>query len=235
MELQFVRESRVTIVVSDVEASVIKRYLPDASVTVISNIIGFRGIKTSRLCFDRNGILFVGNFNHLPNQQGLKWFLENVFPLLGPMQERHPLHIVASNSMSGLNRIIQEAGISNGSIRVHGYLTDNELQQLYMEVRAVIAPLLSGAGVKGKVNQAMSYGVPVVATPIAIEGMHAKHGRDCLVSGNPTDFAIFLRRVLDDCRLWGDIVSNAFANVQTFFSPEVAHARLTSVLHLCNA
>ncbi len=44
----------------------------------------------------------------------------------------------------------------------------------YNSTKAFVAPLLSGAGVKGKVNQAMKYGLPIVGTPIAFEAMHAK-------------------------------------------------------------
>ena len=58
-----------------------------------------------------------------------------------------------------------------------------------MRVRVVVAPLLSGAGVKGKVNQAMKYGTPMVTTPLAVEGMYASDGVDCMVATSPQGFA----------------------------------------------
>ena len=64
-----------------------------------------------------------------------------------------------------------------------------QLLILYSRVRVVVAPLLSGAGVKGKVNQAMKYGTPVVTTPLAVEGMHASDSVDCMVGKSPQEFA----------------------------------------------
>ena len=63
---------------------------------------------------------------------------------------------------------------------MHGYVEDIAP---YMDgCRVSVAPLRYGAGVKGKVNMAMSYGLPVVATPIAVEGMHVEAGEDVMVS-----------------------------------------------------
>lgn len=52
-----------------------------------------------------------------------------------------------------------------------------------------MAPLTTGAGVKGKVNQAMQLGVPIVATSIAVEGMHAEDGKHCLIGNTAEELA----------------------------------------------
>ncbi len=82
--------------------------------------------------------------------------------------------------------------------------------------------MLQGAGVKGKVNQAMKFGVPVVATPLAVEGMHAQDGRDVLVGRNSDEFAQKLVDVYKDCELWQRIVKGGYANIRDHFSTEKA-------------
>ena len=66
---------------------------------------------------------------------------------------------------------------------VTGYVPD--VEPYFTGCRLSIAPLRYGAGVKGKVNLAMSYGVPVIATPAAVEGMHLEPGEDVLVADDP--------------------------------------------------
>ena len=70
--------------------------------------------------------------------------------------------------------------LADEHVIVHGYVEDIAP---YMDgCRVSVAPLRYGAGVKGKVNMAMSYGLPVVATPIAVEGMHVEAGEDVMVA-----------------------------------------------------
>ena len=68
-----------------------------------------------------------------------------------------------------------------------GYVED--LEPWLDGCRLAVAPLRYGAGIKGKVNMSMSYGQPVVATAVAVEGMFAEPGRDVMVSASAEDFA----------------------------------------------
>jgi glycosyltransferase involved in cell wall biosynthesis len=88
--------------------------------------------------------------------------------------------------------------------------------------RLAVAPLRFGAGVKGKVNMSMSYGQPVVATPIAIEGMHAEAGRDVLIAETPEAFAEEVLRAYRDPELWQQLSEHGLANVEAHFSFEAA-------------
>ena len=72
-------------------------------------------------------------------------------------------------------------------VHVHGHVPD--LQPWLQRCRVSLAPLRYGAGVKGKVNQAMAHGLPVVATACAVEGMHLQDGSDVLVADTAEDFA----------------------------------------------
>ena len=116
---------------------------------------------------------------------------------------------------------------------VHGYVED---AAPFMDgCRLSVAPLRYGAGVKGKVNMAMSYGLPVVATATAVEGMHVRAGAgiadaDVLVADTPADFAAAILRAYGDEKLWNMLSENGLANVSKHFSFEAARTALKSIL-----
>jgi glycosyltransferase involved in cell wall biosynthesis len=87
-----------------------------------------------------------------------------------------------------------------------------------------------GAGVKGKINMAMSHGVPVIATAIAIEGMHLRDGEDVLQADRPEEFVEAVQRLLSDEALWVRLSDAGLDNVERHFSPSAARATLHAVL-----
>ena len=112
---------------------------------------------------ERRGMLFVGGFNHPPNADALMWFVDEVMPRL--VDPANVLHIVGSNMPD------QIAALDGERIRVHGFLDDDSLNALYQQVRLSVVPLRYGAGIKGKVLEAMDHGLPVVTTPVGAEGI----------------------------------------------------------------
>lgn len=105
-----------------------------------------------------------------------------------------------------------------------------QLRMMYSMVRVAVAPLLSGAGVKGKIGQAMMLGTPVVATPVAVEGMFVVHGESCMVADNTSDFAEAIVRLHQDCALWGRLVQGGHANLQAHFSYSKARDQVLKAL-----
>ena len=96
--------------------------------------------------------------------------------------------------------------LADEHVIVHGYVEDIAP---YMDgCRVSVAPLRYGAGVKGKVNMAMSYGLPVVATPVAVEGMHVESGEDVLVADDAQAFADAVIRAHEDEALWNRLSAN---------------------------
>lgn len=94
----------------------------------------------------------------------------------------------------------------------------------------VVAPLLTGAGVKGKVNQAMKLGVPVVGTRTALEGMHARDGINCLIGDDAEALADKVARLFKDCVLWERLALGGFENMRQYFSIESARPAVLDTL-----
>jgi len=113
---------------------------------------------------NRKGIMYIGGYNHSPNVDAVLWFAKEIYPKISAEGEI-PFYIVGSNEPPEVRKLIAPGIIHKG------YVTDSELQELYAEVKMVMVPLRYGAGVKGKVIEAMHQGVPMVSTTVGIEGI----------------------------------------------------------------
>jgi len=110
-------------------------------------------------------LLFVGGFAHGPNVDGIVWFCREVVPILRSKGFEFVLQIAGSNPMSAVWDLEEEG------IHVLGFVSDDRLRALYQDADVVIAPLRFGAGVKGKVVEAMANGSPVVTTRVGAQGL----------------------------------------------------------------
>jgi GT2 family glycosyltransferase len=219
-EFKLMRECDVSLVVSSVEKELLARELPRAHIEVVSNVHEVHGRRRD---FDaRRDLVFVGGFQHPPNTDAVLWFVREVFPLVRAGLPSILFHVIGSKAP------LQILDLAHDGVIVHGFVADIVP---YMDgCRLSVAPLRYGAGVKGKVNMAMSYGLPVVATGTAVEGMHVADGEDILVAESPADFAAAILRAYNDAALWKKLSDNSIANVRKHFSFDAARAALLRIL-----
>src|SRR5438309_6938521 len=85
----------------------------------------------------------------------------------------------------------------------------------------MIAPLRFGDGMKGKIEQALSYGLPVVTTSIGAEGMGLENGREVMIANDAKGFAAALIRLYEDATLWQRLSDNGYSHIARYFTPEV--------------
>lgn len=110
-------------------------------------------------------LLFVGGFNHHPNREGIIWFVNEVMPLIRNELDGVKLDIAGSSPPA------EVLALAGPDVDVLGLVSDSHLHQLYASASLAIAPLRYGAGVKGKVIEALALGVPVATTPIGAQGI----------------------------------------------------------------
>lgn len=185
----------VVTVVTEVEREIILSTQPDAEVHVLTNMHRFLPIDFNPGNHaERVGLLFVANFQHPPNLDGIIWFLNKIYPQI-TRQRLVPLRIVGANPPRMLRRL------SSQTVHLLDWVED--LTDLYANSLAAIAPLRFGAGVKGKITEAWANGLPVVGTSIAFEGMLPpgdNHGG--LVADSPEAIATALMRLSEDQEFW---------------------------------
>lgn len=221
-ELAVIAKSDVTLVVSPVEQALLAREIPEAEVRILSNIHETRNAKQG--FSQRQGLLFVGGFRHPPNIDAMEWFIGEVWPLLRLRLPALELTIVGSNMPNHVR------ALAGPGIVIAGFVED--IDPLIDAARISLAPLRYGAGVKGKINQAMACGLPVVATSVAAEGMDLQNGVELLVADAPQDFADAIVRLYEDEALWNSLVEGGHENVRRYFSREIAKKTLAGLLGL---
>lgn len=224
-ELSVAGKADVTLVVSPVEQGVIEELSPELEVAILSNIHEVHGRSVSFA--GREGILFIGGFNHPPNVDAMRYFIGEVLPLIRRSLGEVPVFIVGSNPPPEVQALASE------QVHVTGYVKD--VSGYFERCRLSVAPLRYGAGVKGKVNMSMSYGLPVVASRIAVEGMHLHDGVDVLVADDAQGFADSVVRLYSDSDLWAKLSDNGIRNIETHFSIAAARRALERILIARNA
>ncbi|HWS79281.1 MAG TPA: glycosyltransferase [Thermomonas sp.] len=213
LELDLIASADTTLVVSETERALLATDAPRAEVRVLSNLheIAVEGPGWAQ----RRDLLFVGGFRHPPNVDAVQWFACEVFPRIRLSRGDIQLHCIGGDVPAEVQAL---SGIEG--VHIHGHVPD--LQPWLDGCRVSIAPLRYGAGVKGKVNQAMAHGLPVVATTPAVEGMHLVDGVDVLVADDAAGFADAVLRLHDDEVLWHRIAMHGRDNVSRHFSLEAA-------------
>jgi glycosyltransferase involved in cell wall biosynthesis len=173
----------------------------------------------------RKGLLFVGGFNHTPNVDAVLWFVTEIFPVISARLPDVFFYVVGSNPPPQLLALHGER------VRVLGFVDDQRLNSLYDEVRMVVVPLRFGAGVKGKVVEAIHKGVPLVSTSIGLEGIP---GVGACLAGVDTagDFATRVATLYADASALEQLSAAQCAYAVDHLSEAAAKAKLCDLLEL---
>ena len=219
-ELTLIADSDVTFVVSPDEQALLRTLAPKARVELLSNIHVVHGCN--RPHGERSGLLFVGGHGHPPNVDAMRWIANAILPELRKLDPTMAVHILGD--ISDALRL----ELARDGLHLHGRVAD--LGPWMETCLASLAPLRFGAGVKGKINMSMSYGLPVIATGLAAEGMHLQDGKDVMIAEQPADFARAALSLRDDAELWHRLSKAGLENIQRHFSPASAAETLRRVL-----
>jgi GT2 family glycosyltransferase len=200
---------------------------------------GFRaGIDTSRYTFISAGrtpltMLFLGSFRHTPNQEALRWFVGSVLPLILAEEPRARLVVVGSDPPP------RHALYPAEAIDLIGFVED--IREPLSQYAVFVCPILSGSGVRVKLLEAFSAGIPVVSTRLGAEGLADHEGDICALADEPADFARHVLELFRDpekaaamaARARAEVVAKRDIRTMTerlveCYRSEVALARATS-------
>jgi glycosyltransferase involved in cell wall biosynthesis len=221
LEYACIAAADVCIVVSDQEQKLLADELPASKVVVIPLI---REIPRSAFpaFAKRNGLAFVGGFQHQPNIDAVTFFLDEIWPLVLAQRPGLTFHVIGSHLPAALS------DRSDPHVDWVGYVP--ELEPWLDRIRLTVAPLRYGAGAKGKVVSSLINGVPCVATAVAAEGMGLKIGEDILGCDNPRDFAHAVISIHDDPAMWARFADAGFAAVHETYSIDHGQKRMGEIL-----
>jgi polysaccharide biosynthesis protein PslH len=197
-----------------------RQRLPHSRVAVVPN-----GTTIPPACPRTPGqrLLFVGPLRYGPNQIGIEWFLQSVWPQVRRAVPRAEIDIVGSNPSPWLLSRQGTDGIS-----VHGFVRD--LAPVWGKAAASIAPLLAGSGTRLKILESLSHGVPVVSTEIGAFGLHLGAQNGVLRADRPSDFASQCVELLLDCRKATSLGQQGRYAVTARYDWEKIHQRVQDVV-----
>jgi glycosyltransferase involved in cell wall biosynthesis len=159
-------------------------------------------------------LLFVGTLGHFPNVDAVRWFANDVLPLIQRASARAVvLRVVGRGDHPDLHSLAQRPGVE-----LLGAVDD--LTPHYADARAVVVPLRAGSGTRIKIIEAFGYGRPVVGTSIAFEGIAAQHRVHALIADSSEALAECCLEVIADADLAFSLTDAARSLATEQYSPE---------------
>jgi glycosyltransferase involved in cell wall biosynthesis len=162
----------------------------------------------------RADIAFLGGFGHSPNLEAVVWFIQKVMPLLESTLPEVRFLVCGSNVPPQLFELAKKSK----NVAIEGWVAD--VADVYNSCRIFLAPLQSGAGIKGKVIGALCHGLPCVLSPIAAEGISIGDGVHAAVANTPEQWATRITQLYTNEKLWINMSSNALEFAKSTYSME---------------
>lgn len=219
-ELETYAASDALTSVSEDEAAILRASGITSPIEIVGNFYS-EAIEPEPFA-QRLGLVIVVNMAHHPNLDALRWFLSEIWPRALRLKPDLQLTICGNGTEA-----LKVDGVPN--IAITGYLPS--MNPVFRNARVNVAPLRVGAGVKGKVTEAMRNGLPTVTTPIGAEGLGADSREALLVESDPERFAQALVALHEDEALWTRISQTGTAFARSRLSPEAFKPILERLLN----
>ena len=228
-ELDAYANADLVITTTDEDKAVLLNENPHLAIATIPNIHDVPTLGQGADAMRRPGsLVFVGNFSNNPaNVDAIAHFCAETLPLIRNRAPATTLTIVGNKPPVA----VQALGCDH--VTVTGYVPD---VRPYLGASMVsICPLRFGAGLKGKIGEAMMHGLPVVTTSIGTQGMNARDGEDIMVADTPDQFARSVVRLLEEPDLWKKLSRNGRDLVIRDYSFEAVTTRIDAIVSRLSA
>lgn len=203
-ELEIISQVDLTLSYSDVEEAVIHSESFGRALTARCPWV-VKGPQAPEPLAGREGLAFLGGYNHPPNREAVDHLLAVLWP---PLLERLPqlrLHLYGS----GLSTELAERWGGQPGVVLEGWVADTAT--VYGRHRLFVAPLRSGAGLKGKVVAAAAHGIPQLLSPLAAEATGLRHGQEVWIARDPSSWQEAALLLCSDDQRWQQMSEAAFA------------------------
>jgi len=214
-EISSILRCDISLMVSEFEINLLKeQFKIDESLLYYLPIFAEKDSK--RTSFEqREDFVFIGNFLHEPNWNSVLYLKETIWPLI-------------HKQLPNVKLKIYGAYPSQKVLQLHNpktnFLIEGRAENAYeviSEARTMLAPLRFGAGIKGKLLEAMQYGTPSVTTSIGAESMHYKLPWNGSIEDNAEEFANKAVQLYNDEKLWKECQQNGFEIIKNKFSRDL--------------
>jgi glycosyltransferase involved in cell wall biosynthesis len=191
------------IAVSEFDRQHLERLCPLGRFAVVENGVDVRAFFPDPAALEPDALVWVGGFRQRANCEALRFFLEDIYPLVKRQKRATKLYVVGDDVPDWLG----DLAAADASIVLTGFVAD---PLPYIQRAAVfVAPILSGGGTKLKILEAMAAGKAIVSTAMGVEGIQGRDREHFLVADAPEAFASRVIALLDDRALRDRLGENA--------------------------
>lgn len=213
VERDVVQKATDLVVISDVDRKYLaeKYYRNSKSISVIRNGVENHPTKGAKVrkAGDPIVLVFTGAMDYFPNDQAASYFLSEIFPNLKTLDRGWKMYVVGRSPSQALLDHASNDIVVTGTVPSIGRYLD--------EADIVVAPLLSGAGLKNKVLEGMASGKPVIGSPIAFEGIDGEIGVHFFCANTKSDWIERINELANDDELRDTVGRNGRELVQGQF------------------
>lgn len=189
----------------------------DHTVRLVPNIPLSHSLPANSNRDKKYDLVYVASENPY-NRMSVKWFIEEVYPLLSPDLSICIVGTITRHFEDKPN--IQKIGFAEN------------LNDIYSQAKIVICPMLDGTGIKLKVIEAMANALPVVCTLRGIDGLPNKINNGCLVGDTPEEFAGNIDKLLHDSKLYNTLSEEGYDLYQNYFTQEIRYKQLDHIFEV---
>jgi len=202
------------------EAEDLAKHVPAAK---IHTVMWSTTPRPTRIPFmQRSGVAFIGGYGHAPNLDAARLLIDQIMPLVRKRNPSIECLLVGSDMPEHLRRLCKDGVVAIGYVE--------DLAEIFDRVRLTVAPLTYGAGIKGKVIDSLSAGLPCVCTPIAAEGLDLPEALQACVAESADALATLICNLHDNEQANEACGRAGLEYIKTAFSNERLDAGIRRVL-----
>ena len=190
-EIRLLRRVSAAICMTEPDARELRSFCREVPVHVINTGVDLDYFAPPEAAAASPRLVFVGAFQHLPNVDAMVYFCHSIFPHVRTEVPEAELCIVGSNPPPDVVRLGEMPGI-----QVTGTVPD--IRPFMTASMVYVVPLRLGVGIRGKILEAWSMAMPVVATSVACSGLRFENGKNLLVADGVDAFAGHVVSLLRD-------------------------------------
>jgi glycosyltransferase involved in cell wall biosynthesis len=216
-EIASIYRCDITLIISEAEIEILKyRFKVEASLLhylpFMQDPISSEAVQKLPKYEERSHFITIGNFIHEPNYNAVLYLKETIWPLIRNQVPKAEMHVYGSYASQKVNQLHNK----KEGFLIKGFAED--ANQVMQNAKVCLAAIRFGAGLKGKLTEAMQNGTPCVTTTIGAEGMFGNLDANGFVTDSPQEFADKAVELYMDENLWMEKLQNGFQVINTRFN-----------------
>lgn len=214
--------SKVIVLSEEDKEAIINTKYDGSNMDIVPISIESEYLKLNHINSVKN-ILFMGTMSWYPNEQGILWFIENVWDDLIKIYPNIKLYIVGKNPSESIKKY------ECNNIVITGYVED--VNKYIEECDICIVPLFIGGGMRVKILECMAKGIPCISTTIGAEGIKYNNYSDIIIANDSDGFIKSIKLLSEDSNLKIDISRNAKKNVEINYSIDMIGSKVKNIIN----